>query len=90
MFRGLLSAHSTQLSAADAITSLRPKGKTKLNHVEMGAYAHLFGYVEEFVAPKMVTLARDFEIGGREALDAVAKFAAVQALRRRATCFASS
>jgi para-aminobenzoate N-oxygenase AurF len=66
----------TQLSAADAITSLRPEEKTKLNHVEMGAYAHLFGYVEEFIAPKMVALARDFEIDNREAFDALANFAA--------------
>ena len=66
----------TQLSAADAITSLRPEEKTKLNHIEMGAYAHLFGYVEEFVAPKMVSLARDFEIDNREAFDALANFAA--------------
>jgi P-aminobenzoate N-oxygenase AurF len=65
-----------RLSAADAIASLRPDEKTKLNHVEMGAYAHLFGYVEEFIAPKMVALARDFEIDNREAFDALANFAA--------------
>jgi len=65
-----------QLSGADAITSLRPDEKTKVNHVEMGAYAHLFGYVEEFIAPKMVTLARDFEVNNREAFDALANFAA--------------
>jgi P-aminobenzoate N-oxygenase AurF len=65
-----------QLSGADAIASLRPEEKTKLTHVEMGAYAHLFGYVEEFVAPKMVALARDFEIDHRDAFDALTNFAA--------------
>jgi hypothetical protein len=66
----------TQLSGADGITSLSPEEKTKLNHVEMGAYAHLFGFVEEYIAPKMLTLARDFEIDQREAFDALANFAA--------------
>jgi P-aminobenzoate N-oxygenase AurF len=65
-----------RLSGADAIASLSPDEKTKLNHVEMGAYAHLFGYVEEFIAPKMVALARDFEVDNREAFDALANFAA--------------
>lgn len=65
-----------QLSGADAIASLRPEEKTKLTHVEMGAYVHLFGYVEEFVAPKMVALARDFEIDHRDAFDALTNFAA--------------
>jgi P-aminobenzoate N-oxygenase AurF len=65
-----------RLSGADAIASLGPDEKTKLNHVEMGAYAHLFGFVEEYIAPKMVALARDFEIDDREAFDALANFAA--------------
>jgi hypothetical protein len=65
-----------RLSGADAIASLRPEEKTRLSHVEMGAYAHLFGYVEEFIAPKMVALARDFEIDHREAFDALTNFAA--------------
>ena len=33
---------------------LTPAEKVKLTHVEMGAYAHLFGYVEEFIAPAMI------------------------------------
>jgi hypothetical protein len=65
-----------QLSGADAIVSLSAEEKIKLSHVEMGAYAHLFGYVEEFIAPKMVALARDFEIDQREAFDALTNFAA--------------
>jgi hypothetical protein len=65
-----------QLSGADAVASLRPEEKTKLTHVEMGAYAHLFGFVEEFIAPKMVTLARDFEVDHRDAFDALTNFAA--------------
>jgi len=65
-----------RLSAADAVTSLSPDDQTRLNHVEMGAYAHLFGYVEEFIAPRMVALARDFELDNREAFDALTNFAA--------------
>lgn len=65
-----------QLSGADAIESLGPEERIKLSHVEMGAYAHLFGYVEEFIAPKMVALASDFELDNREAFDALTNFAA--------------
>jgi P-aminobenzoate N-oxygenase AurF len=65
-----------RLSGAGAITTLSPTEKVKLTHVEMGAYAHLFGFVEEFIAPKMVALARDFEIDKREAFDALTNFAA--------------
>ena len=42
----------------------------------MASYAHLFGYVEEFVAPKVTELAQDFAIDGREAYDALTNFAA--------------
>ena len=65
-----------QLSAADAVASLSREEKTKLSHVEMGAYAHLFGYVEEYIAPKMLDLARDFQVEQREAFDALTNFAA--------------
>jgi len=65
-----------RLSGADRIGCLTPSEKVKLTHVEMGAYAHLFGFVEEFIAPKMLTLARDFEIDQREAFDALTNFAA--------------
>jgi hypothetical protein len=65
-----------RLSGAGAVTTLSPAEKIKLTHIEMGAYAHLFGFVEEFIAPKMVTLARDFEIENREAFDALTNFAA--------------
>jgi hypothetical protein len=64
------------LSGADRIGCLAPAEKVKLTQVEMGAYAHLFGYVEEFIAPTMVTLARDFELKDREAFDALTNFAA--------------
>ena len=65
-----------RLSGAGRAACLSPAERVKLSHVEMGAYAHLFGYVEEFIAPKMVTLARDFEIDNREAFDALTNFAA--------------
>lgn len=66
----------SQLSAAESLPGLTAAEKVKLTHVEMGAYAHLFGYVEEFIAPTMVTLAKDFAIDNREAFDALANFAA--------------
>jgi hypothetical protein len=65
-----------RLSGADRIGCLTPSEKVKLTHVEMGSYAHLFGFVEEFIAPKMLALARDFEIDQREAFDALTNFAA--------------
>ncbi len=65
-----------RLSGAPAAACLTAEEKIKLTHVEMGAYAHIFGYVEEFIAPKMIALARDFEIDGREAFDALTNFAA--------------
>jgi hypothetical protein len=65
-----------RLSAADTVASLSRDEKRKLSHVEMGSYSHLFGYVEEYIAPKMVSLARDFEIDNREAFDALTNFAA--------------
>jgi hypothetical protein len=65
-----------QLSGADGAKCLTPEEKVKLTHVEMGAYAHLFGFVEEFIAPKVLTLARDVQIDQREAFDALTNFAA--------------
>lgn len=65
-----------QLSGADAVASLSADEKTKLSHVEMGAYAHLFGFVEEYIAPKMLGLAQDFQIDHRDAFDALTNFAA--------------
>jgi hypothetical protein len=64
------------LSGIDRISGLTEDEKTKLTHVEMGAYAHLFGYVEEFIAPQMLSLAQDFEIDNRPAFDALVNFAA--------------
>ena len=64
------------LSAADRIAFLNEKEKCKLTHIEMGAYAHIFGYVEEFIAPVMTHQARDFEIENRPAFDALANFVA--------------
>ena len=65
-----------KLSAANAVTCLTEDEKTRLTHVEMGAYAHLFGYVEEFIAPQMSMLALDFKIDNREGFDALTNFAA--------------
>jgi hypothetical protein len=47
-----------RLSGADRVACLSPAEKVKLTHVELGAYAHLFACLEEFVAPAMSTLAR--------------------------------
>jgi hypothetical protein len=65
-----------RLSGAGRIACLTGAEKVKLSHVEMGAYAHLLGYVEEFIAPTMLGLARDYEIDRREAFDAMTNFAA--------------
>jgi hypothetical protein len=65
-----------RLSGAPAVRCLGEDEKIKLTHVEMGAYAHLFGFVEEFIAPKVVSLARDFELEDRAAFDALTNFAA--------------
>ena len=65
-----------QLSGADAIGCLNETEKTKLTHVEMGAYAHLFGCVEEFISPTILRLAAEFEVDHRPAFDAMTNFAA--------------
>jgi hypothetical protein len=72
------------LSGADGATGLSAENRLRLTHVEIGAYAHLFGYVEEFIAPKVLSLARDYEIDNRDVFDALVNFAAEQAHRRRA------
>lgn len=65
-----------KLSGAGAIAFLDDDERRALTHVELAAYAHLFGYVEEFIAPKVGALARDFEIDHRAAFDALTNFAA--------------
>jgi hypothetical protein len=65
-----------RLSGAARVSCLTPAEKVKLTQVEMGAYAHLFAFVEEFIAPTMVRLARDVAVDGREAFDALTNFAA--------------
>jgi P-aminobenzoate N-oxygenase AurF len=64
------------LSGADGVTCLSEEEKVKLTHVEMAAYSHIFGYVEEFIAPLMSTRALDFKIDRREGYDALTNFAA--------------
>ena len=64
------------LSGASRIGCLDEEEQRKLTQVEMAAYTHLFGYVEEFIAPKISSLAQDFEVDGREAFDALTNFAA--------------
>lgn len=64
------------LSGTSTITCLDEDELRKLTHVEMAAYAHLFAYVEEFIAPTVVGLAGDFEVENRVAFDALTNFAA--------------
>ena len=64
------------LSATARLPALDEDDRRRLTQVEMAAYAHLFAYVEEFIAPKMVTLAKDHELIGRDAFDALTNFAA--------------
>ncbi len=65
-----------RLSGASSVTCLDDEEKRELTHVEMASYAHLFGYVEEFIAPKVTELAQDFAVDRREVFDALANFAA--------------
>ena len=64
------------LSGAAHVTTLDDEEKRKLTQVEMAAYAHLFGYVEEFIAPKVSELAADYQVDQRVAFDALTSFAA--------------
>jgi hypothetical protein len=64
------------LSAADQIDFLDEDERRKLAQIEMASYAHLFGYVEEFIAPTVVDLAHEIGRGERVAFDALANFAA--------------
>src|SRR5215831_1507482 len=64
------------LSATRMLEGLDEDDRRRLTQVEMAAYAHIFGYVEEFIAPKMVTLAKDHELVARDAFDALTNFAA--------------
>ncbi|MEE8421282.1 MAG: hypothetical protein V3S31_00735 [Dehalococcoidia bacterium] len=54
----------SQLSGAAAISCLNDEEQMKLTHIEMGAYAHIFGFVEEFITPTMVNLAQAVELEG--------------------------
>lgn len=65
-----------RLSGAPFASSLNQDERRKLTHVEMASYAHLFAYVEEFIAPKVTELSQDFRIDRREVFDALANFAA--------------
>src|SRR5262245_29312995 len=64
------------LSGAPSVAFLDADEKRALTHIELAAYAHLFGYVEEFIAPKVSALARDFELDQRAGFDALTNFAA--------------
>jgi hypothetical protein len=64
------------LSGAATTTCLDESEKRTLTQVELASYAHLFGYVEEWIAPKVGSLARDFELADREAFEALTQFAA--------------
>lgn len=63
------------LSGAGDIFCLDAEEKRKLTHVEMGAYAHLFGFVEAFIAPQMLNLARSSSRENVGAFEALTNFA---------------
>jgi len=63
------------LSGVGDIFCLDPDERLKLTHVEMGAYAHLFGFVEAFIAPQMVNLARASSRENVGAFEALTNFA---------------
>jgi hypothetical protein len=60
---------STHLTCLDAAEKLR------MTHVEMGSYAHLFHFVEAFIAPEMVGLARECGTSHPAAFEALTNFA---------------
>jgi len=64
------------LSATARLARLDENDRRRLTQVEMAAYSHLFAYVEEFIAPKMLTLAKDHQLVERDAFDALTNFAA--------------
>ncbi|MEN8005753.1 MAG: diiron oxygenase [Candidatus Krumholzibacteriota bacterium] len=64
------------VSGESRIQGLSTDERRMLTHVEMAAYTHLFGYVEEFIAPKVADLAKEYEIDERIAFDALTNFAA--------------
>ncbi len=64
------------LSGARGLDWLSEREARQLTQVELAAYAHLFSYVEEFIAPEVVELARPYEVDEREAFDALTNFAA--------------
>jgi hypothetical protein len=64
-----------RLSGGSDIFCLNPDEKRKLTHVEMGAYAHLFGFVEAFIAPQMLNLARSSSRENVGAFEALTNFA---------------
>jgi hypothetical protein len=66
----------TSLSAASRVRCLNADELRMLSQVEMASYAHLFGYVEEFIAPKIAELAMNYSVDQRVAFDALSNFAA--------------
>ncbi len=71
------------LSATERLGALDADDRRRLTQVELAAYAHLFGYVEEFIAPQMVVLAGDFATEGGDAFDALTNFAAEEVKHMR-------
>jgi hypothetical protein len=63
------------LSGGSGIFCLNQQEKLKLTQVEMGAYSHLFAFVETFIAPLMADLALDSQGGNGEAFEALTNFA---------------
>lgn len=63
------------LSGGSAIFCLSSEEKQKLTQVEMGAYAHLFAFVETFIAPLMADLALDSQGVNGAAFEALTNFA---------------
>ena len=65
-----------RLSGAAHVSCLDDRERLALTQVEMASYAHLFGYVEAFIAPKVTELSAAFRLEGREVFDALTCFAA--------------
>lgn len=64
------------LSGSAEAACLDEQGRRALTQVELASYAHLFGYVEAFIAPKVNVLAADFALCDLPAFEALSNFTA--------------
>jgi hypothetical protein len=62
------------LSGAAELADMPDAFLTQLTQVEMASYSHLFGFVEEFIAPLMAKRSSDHAIDNRDGFNALTNF----------------